>query len=153
MYRTKKVSTIVEDSNVLNVIIVFWIVKNVYNFFLFSLCFPDFYKVFSLIYFTRKICFTFPKCTWYTLPTFIHYNSSYHYFTIYIKLHFLKIPNDEIKNIHPYLFDSTLWPTISDENISIYSLNSIFHYFSLMHYSSAINFTEKPIISRIKSTK
>ena len=40
-----------------------------------------------------------------------------------------------MKKNHPYLFDSTLWPTISDENISIYSLKSKTSLFRRSFYS------------------
>ena len=101
-------------------------------FFVFFMFSWFFYKVFSLIILQEKYASPFQNVLDIPFPLSFTINSSYHYFTIYIMLHFLKIPNDEIKNIHPYLFDSTLWPTISDENISIYSLNSNFRYFDLM---------------------
>ena len=101
-------------------------------------------------YFTRKICFTFPKCTWYTLPTFIHY----------------KLVISLLHNIHnAAFFENSKWWNQKYSSLSFW-LNPVTNYFwwkyiyiqfkfklSLFWSDASLISRKKPMISRIKRTK
>ena len=119
-------------------------------FFVFFMFSWFFYKVFSLIILQEKYASPFQNVLDIPFPLSFTINSSYHYFTIYIKLHFLKIPNDESKQ---------------NSSLSFW-LNPVTNYFwwkyiyiqfkfklSLFWSDASLISRKKPMISRIKRTK